>query len=624
MADIIKLLPDSVANQIAAGEVIQRPASVVKELVENAIDAKAKNIKIIVKDSGKTLIQVVDDGKGMSETDARMAFERHATSKINSADDLFGLTTMGFRGEALASIAAIAIVELKTKKENDELGTYILISRSKVSKQETISCSPGSNFIVKNLFFNVPARRKFLKSNATELKHIINEIYRVALANPEVGFVLNHNDAEIFNLPISNHKQRISNIFGRPIGNSLIPVRVDNQMATIHGFVSTPDIARKGDELEFFFVNNRYMRHPYFHKAVLTAYEQIIPSDVMPPYFLYFDVDPKSIDVNIHPTKTEIKFEHANALFLIVKSAVKEALGKHNIVPSLDFDMEGSFEIPVMSKATSANQPSVSVDPHYNPFEMENRYPHKPVTQDPLLDDDNLENWEQLYENFEKQEEDELDQFSTQDSSFKFLQSPRQPQMLAGFSEPMLVQRFFFQLKGKYILTPVKSGLMIIDQKRAHERILYERFVAQYHRNEGVSQQVLFPVKVELPVDDAALLREIMSDLNKIGFDVREFGSATFVIYGFPGNLESDPKETLYNLLFYYKSTSADIKNDYYESLAKGLAKITSINYGKNMNTEEMREIVDELFACQVPNFSPDGKSIINTLTLDEIEKKLN
>ena len=611
MPDIIQLLPDSVANQIAAGEVIQRPASVVKELVENAIDAGASQIKINLKDAGRTLIQVSDNGCGMTDTDARMAFERHATSKIKEANDLFAIRTMGFRGEALASIAAIADVEIQTKQHDQEIGTMIHINGSKVLKQEATSCANGTNFLVKNLFFNVPARRKFLKSNATELKHIINEIQRVALANPEISFSLIHNQQTIYELGHDNIRKRITAIFGKNINQNLIPVDTDTSLVKIKGYVGQPKHARKTFGEQFFFVNKRFMKHPFFHRAVTQAYEKILPPDSIPSYFLFFEVKPENIDINIHPTKTEIKFESESAIWQIIKASVRESLGKYNVVPSIDFDQAGSLEIPIAPKSgTEMRPPKIEIDPTYNPFNTEKRstgsgsYSPKEQGQ--------TQHWEKLYADFEKGHSSELP-----------IENEEKEPIEIRHDEPFS-GKTFIQFKNKYILTPVKSGLMVIDQKRAHERILFENFMTVIESNEVASQQQLFPHTFDLEAADAELLRSFLDDLKALGFDIRDFGNNSFIINGTPGLLNSNsPLEIIESLLEDMKNSATDLKERAREKLAASLAHASAIPYGYSMKTEEINQLIDQLFACSTPNFSPTGKQVLTIMPIEHFEKLL-
>ena len=539
MSDIIRLLPDSVANQIAAGEVIQRPASVIKELVENAIDAGAQHIDVLVTDAGKSSIQVIDDGKGMSETDARLSFERHATSKIREAADLFALRTMGFRGEALASIAAVAQVELRTCVEGEELGTKLVIAGSKVESQEAISCPKGSNFCVKNLFFNVPARRKFLKSNQTELSNILTEFERIALVNPNVSFTLYHNDAELFNLPAIQLRQRIMGVFGKKINQDLLSLDVDTTMVRISGFVARPESARKKGARQYFFVNGRYMRHPYFHKAIMDAYEHLIPVGEQVSYFIYFDVDPGNIDVNIHPTKTEIKFENEQAIWQILAAAVKETLGKFNAVPSIDFDTEGMPDIPAFESSPYAGiqPPKTTYNPDYNPFNT-SAVPPSSYSSKPSRD------WEQLYEGLEHHSSAQHIQKSYPDDGDYFtavsMEQPVTPTLYDHSEEAAMGEKSsqHYQFKGRFILTSVKSGLMIIDQQRAHIRILYDQYLEQITRRQGASQGMLFPDIVQFPVSEVPVLQEIMEDLSYLGFELTDLGGGSYAINGIPSGIE--------------------------------------------------------------------------------------
>jgi len=607
MADIIHILPDAVANQIAAGEVIQRPASVLKELVENAIDAKSTQIHLVVKDAGKTLIQVIDDGLGMSETDARLAFERHATSKIKQADDLFSIYTFGFRGEALPSIVSVSQVELRSRRKSDELGTFIYYSASEVVKQEPVNCQVGTNISVFNLFFNVPARRKFLKTNSTELKHILNEFFRVALAYPQIGFSLNHNGSEIYNVPISNIKQRIVHIFGKNINQSLTTIEVNTGIVKISGFIGKPEFAKKSNEEQFFFVNNRFIRQAYFHKAIMLAYDQVLPPETSPSYFIYFEIDPKLIDVNIHPTKTEINFEDAGSIFLILRAAAKEALGKFNVVPSIDFDQSGAVPIPILKKNTDLKYPIIHYNEGYNPFATDlNKQRGNDVQKEKKKDAESFGNWEKLYSNFES------DNQKKENSNEEQLQT-----LTPSYNEK------FFQFKNRYILTPVKSGLMIVNQRRAHERILYENLLASIKTNGTDVQRLLYPLKMDLNAGDYAVLSELKSEIAKAGFDFEFFGKDTVVVNGIPAILgECDAKQMVEKLIEHFKNINLDMKPDLKDRIAKSVARTSAINYGRHLNLDEMRELIDNLFACQTPNFSPDGKKIITIITHEEIDKK--
>ncbi|MDP3914336.1 MAG: DNA mismatch repair endonuclease MutL [Bacteroidota bacterium] len=617
MPDIIQLLPDSVANQIAAGEVIQRPASVVKELVENAIDAGATQIKVNIKDAGRTLIQITDNGCGMSDTDARMAFERHATSKIKSASDIFAIRTMGFRGEALASVAAIAEVELRTKEHDQDLGTFIHISGSNIIAQEPVSCDSGTNFQIKNLFFNVPARRKFLKSNPAELKHIINEIQRIALANSEISISLYHNGSAIYELNGSNKRVRIVSIFGKNINQNLIPIETETSLVKISGFIGQPKHARKMFGEQFFFVNQRYIKHPYFHRAIMQAYEKILPPDAIPSYFIYFDMNPADIDVNIHPTKTEIKFENEQAVWQILQASVREALGKFNIVPSIDFDQAGSVDIPMpLRDYADVQTPEIKVNPAYNPFEQpastksysgtDRSFASTPTQRT------NLSSWQSLYKGLEPPE---YSGSQPETPAVEPVQFRIEEQQTAKSS---------VQFKNKYILTPVKSGLMVIDQKRAHERILYERLMQVIETHEVASQQQLFPETFELNASDATLLTSILPELRALGFDVRDFGKNSFIINGTPGVLHtSSPVEIIESLLEEFKNSPVNLQEKARETVAISLAQASSIQYGQALKPAEISELIDNLFACKTPNFSPKGKKILSIMPLEDFEKLL-
>jgi len=600
MPDVIKLLPDSVANQIAAGEVIQRPASVVKELIENSVDAGGKNIRVIIKDSGKTLIQVLDDGAGMSETDARLSFERHATSKITSAQDLFAITTKGFRGEALASIAAVAMVELKTRREDSDTGTMVVINGSKVERQDPCSCPVGSSFSVKNLFFNIPARRKFLKSDNTEIRHIVNEFQKIVLAHPDIRFSLHHNDSEIYNLMAGNLRQRIIGVFGKQINQDLITLETETSLINITGFIGKPENARRTYGEQFFFVNNRFMKHPYFHKAVVEAYQNILPVEAIPSYFIFMKADPASIDINIHPTKTEIKFEDERSIWQILMASVREALGRFNIVPSLDFENEALIDIPVMrSSNIIPEQPKIGINTQFNPFEGEEQS-HERSGFVERFEKENVANWEKLYSALEKGNDN--------------------PEQFERISES---QRKFFQIKNKYIVCPVKSGLMLIDQKRAHERVLYERFLECLSNNRAISQVDMFPVTAELNPADCFILKEIEGELELLGFNIQHSGKNKITITGKPSDsVSTDPLEMLEILLEDYKNTQAEPSTGAKEKVAAGMAGASAIQYGKVLSQREMEDLFDTLFACRAPNYSPKGKPVISINTLEEIDKR--
>lgn len=631
MSDIIHLLPDSVANQIAAGEVIQRPASVIKELVENAIDADAQNIHVLVTDAGKTCIQVIDDGKGMSETDARLSFERHATSKIREASDLFALRTMGFRGEALASIAAVAQVELKTRPEKEELGTRLVIAGSKVETQEAISCSKGSNFSIKNLFFNIPARRKFLKANSTELSNILAEFERIALVHPEVAFSLYSNDSELFNLSVSPLRQRILAIFGKKLNQQLLNIEVNTTMATISGYVAKPETARKKGAHQYFFVNGRYMRHPYFHKAVMEAYEQLIPTGEQISYFIYLEVDPANIDVNIHPTKTEIKFENEQSIWQILSASVKESLGKFSAIPSIDFDTEDMPDIPAYEQNRPPEPPKVNYNSDFNPFKVSTGngggggfYSRSKVE------------WEDLYGGLSKaskmnepqpDSDEEWEEIPAVEEAFTA--EEQKVSVVSAASSTLYINdavaekgNQHLQFKGRFILTSVKSGLMLIDQHRAHIRVLFDRYMVQIRQKQGISQGVLFPEIIQLPASEAAILQGIMDDLAAVGFDLSNLGGGSYAINGIPSGIEGlNPVELVRNMIHTAMEKGNDVKEEIQNILALTLARAAGIVYGQVLTNEEMVSLVDSLFACPSPNYTPDGKTVLTTIKEDDIER---
>lgn len=612
MSDIIQLLPDSVANQIAAGEVIQRPASVIKELVENSVDAGAKNIDVAVVDAGRTSIQVIDDGKGMSETDARLAFERHATSKIRQAEDLFNLHTNGFRGEALASIAAVAQVVLKSRQEGEEVGTQLSISGSRFEGQEACSSSVGSVFSVNNLFYNVPARRKFLKSNSTELNNILTAFERIVLVNPQIAFTLHSNNTELFNLKAGNLRQRIIDVFGKRINQDLLPVNVETTMCKITGFVGKPEAARKKGAHQFFFVNGRYMKHPYFNKAVMTAYDRLVPQGEQVPYFLYFDVNPNDIDVNIHPTKTEIKFENEQAIWQILMAAVKESIGMFNDVPSIDFDTEDKPDIPVYNPdvASSASAPKISLNPHYNPFKSSSSS-GKPTAVKPVD-----EQWKQLYEGLNDQDsvEREADIFESESETE------------INTSQSILAEKSpaHYQYKGKYVMTAVKSGLMIIDQHRAHVRVLYERYLEQIQQQTSHSQKVLFPEVLQFPVSDEVILEKLLPEMNKMGFELDNLGGGSYAVNAIPTGLDGvNPLHLVQDMVFSAKEKGVKALDEVHQSLALTLARNAAIPQGQVLSNEEMETLVNDLFACSNVNYTPDGKNVLCILKQQEIEHLL-
>ena len=612
MPDIIQLLPDSVANQIAAGEVVQRPASAVKELIENSIDAGADKIQLIVKDAGKSLIQVIDNGAGMSVTDARMCFERHATSKIRKAEDLFAIRTMGFRGEAMASIAAIAQVELKTRRLEDELGTCITIEGSEVLSQEACSANTGTSISIKNLFYNTPARRNFLKSNPVEMRYIIDELQRVALAHPEIFFTLHHNGQEVYHLPGTTLKQRIIHLFGNNYNERLVPVEEDTNVINLRGFVGKPEYAKRTRGEQFFFVNSRFIKDAYLNHAVLMAFKELLPEDTFPLYVLFIDIDPSKIDINVHPTKTEIKYQDEQTIYAIIRSAVKRSLGRYNITPSLDFDQENSIEhlvtpIPIEEIVP----PTISFNPNYNPFNNERQVEREaPVFRSPgdYRSSPIPSNWDTLYE-ISKKDSNIQQQVYEEKSIAVDEQELNKPS-----------ERQLFQLQNRFILSQIKSGFMLINQQAAHERILYERFLQQLQNHSGVSQQSLFPESVTLNSSDFELLKELLPDIRALGFDIREFGKNTVVVDGIPADLNNASEhEILEQLLEGFKNNQSILKLDKRDSLARSLARNAATKAGVKMSLEEMNELIDQLFACQMPNVALNGKLVITTFTLNEL-----
>ena len=602
MSDVIQLLPDSVANQIAAGEVIQRPASVIKELVENAVDAGAKTIRVLVVDAGRTSIQVIDDGCGMSETDARLAFERHATSKIRQADDLFALHTMGFRGEALPSIAAVAFVELSTRVSSEDIGTHLTLQGSHVVSQEPTACPVGCNFKVENLFFNVPARRKFLKTNATELNNILSAFERIVLVYPEINFVLYSNGQELMNLKAGSLRQRISDVFGKKSCQDLLPVEVDTAICRITGFVGKPESARKKGVHNYFFVNGRFMRHPYFHKAISNAFERLVPEGTQVPYFIYFDVAPADIDVNIHPTKTEIKFENEQSIWQILQAAVKDAIGKFCEVPSIDFDTEGRPDIPVFDPQRDAVElPRVKYNSDYNPFADGGQSAKSKVLPD----------WQQLYKAA-------AGPSYTEDFLFAPVQEPENETLI---SEKSPVH---YQYKGRYIMTAVKSGLMIIDQQRADIRIRFERVMEQFRQKTATTQRILFPVVFDFPLSDSVLVDRYIPDLQKMGFDMSSLGGGSYVVNGIPSGLEGlDPERLIRQVVADALEKGGGNTDNIHETLALSMARHAAIPLGQVLSNEEMEQVVDELFACSNVNYTPDGRKILHILPQQDIEQLL-
>lgn len=634
MSDIIKLLPDSVANQIAAGEVIQRPASVIKELVENAIDAGATSIQIVLKDAGRTLIQVIDNGKGMSDTDARLAFERHSTSKISKAEDLFSLQTMGFRGEALASIAAIAQVELRTRAKGAQLGTKIMINASKCESQEPDMCPEGSNFMIKNIFFNVPARRKFLKSNQVELSNIIKEYEKLALVNHNVDFSLSNNDKLLNKFSGGSFKQRIASLWGAKVDQQLVPLNTDTSLVRITGFVSKPEGARKRNFLQFLFVNGRFMRHPYFHKAIISSYSELIPDDEQPNYFLNFSVDPESIDVNIHPTKTEIKFENELPIWQILAAAVKESLGRFSAVPQIDFDTIDAPEIPAFNDHTVVTAPEDGVDPTYNPFKPQSKssagggssYHPQSAGSFGSYSSNPLPDWEKLYQNFEKGKQEGIASITEQDVEDSFSDigevEPVNNGVQAEIITPDMSSAMCMQMKGRYILSPIKSGLMIVDQHRAHVRVLFEQYIKQLDATTISSQRVLFPEVLQLTTSQNIILKELEPEMEKIGFNLAQLSGNDWSINAVPAGMENvNIKDTILQVIDEVSMGGTSITTKVYESIALRVAKSAAIPYGKTMLQEEMDTLLSKLLCLPNPNYTPDGKTIISVLSNDQLEK---
>ena len=610
MADIIQLLPDHVANQIAAGEVVQRPASVVKELLENAIDAGATTIKLLVKNAGKTLIQVIDDGKGMSVTDARLSFERHATSKIKVADDLFNLHTKGFRGEALASIAAIAHVEMKTKQASDELGTLLTIEGSVFTSQDVVATPKGSSIAVKNLFFNIPARRNFLKSDTVELRHIIDEFHRIVLAHPNLSFSMYHNGSDLFNLLKGNFRQRIVNTFGGKTNEKLVPVEETTEVLTISGFVGKPEYSKKSRGEQFFFVNNRFIKSPYLNHAISAAFEGVLQPGKQPSYFLNLKVDPKSLDINIHPTKTEIKFDDEQTIYAILRAAVKHSLGQFSIAPVLDFDRDKNLDTPYGFEGGQSTLPKVEVDRTFNPFSNPNQTP-------PSYSKPKTEAWEGLYVGLEsKSNADNVSQVN--------YESDEMTSSIFDDTTEKRVQKTF-QLHNKYIINTIKSGMLVIDQNRAHERILYEEFLHKTTVNEAVSQQLLFPLQLKFSKSDNTILKDIQQALEATGFVFSAFTNESIVLTGLPvGVKESEVHIVFEQLIHDIEHEVPDVNFSISDLLSKTLAKSLAIKNGKKLEHEEQEHIVNSLFSCKEPSISPTNKTVFTTLKVEELDKKFN
>jgi DNA mismatch repair protein MutL len=611
LTDIIKLLPDSVANQIAAGEVVQRPASALKELIENAIDSGADKIQILIKDAGKSLIQVIDNGCGMSPTDARMCFERHATSKIRKAEDLFAIRTMGFRGEAMASIAAIAQVELKTQRLEDELGTYVRIEGSEIISQEPVSTMPGTSISVKNLFYNTPARRNFLKGNPVEIRHLNDEFQRVALANPDIFFTLHQDAIEVFHLPKGSLRQRITQLFGNAYNQKLVPVEETTSIIELKGYIGKPEFAKKTRGEQFFFVNNRFIKDPYLNHAVMNAFEEVLSADSYPLYVLFIEIDPSKIDINVHPTKTEIKYQDEKSIYAIIRSAVKRSLGRYNISPTLDFNQETGFSQMISPKAfEDIVPPAIAFNPDFNPFSSEKKEREIPFLRNSLQERKTLtKNWGSLYE---------IVQPDAQQSG---LELDGNQQVEIGKQVFKSIGKQLFQLHNRFIISQIKSGFMLIDQQAAHERILFERFLEHLESRQGASQQSLFPQTVTLNTVDFELVKELLTDIQSLGFQIREFGKNTMIIEGVPADIGKNISELeiLEHLLEGFKNNQSALKLNKRDSLARALARNTSIKSGQILSSEEMNLLIDELFACEMPNTSLSGKPVISTFTLEEL-----
>ena len=622
MADIIQLLPDAIANQIAAGEVIQRPASVVKELLENAVDAGSTKIQLIIKDAGKTLIQVIDNGCGMSETDARMSFERHATSKIRSATDLFAIRTMGFRGEALASIAAVAQVEMKTRQQSKEMGLRLQIEGSKVIKQEPCQTTSGTSIAVKNLFFNIPARRNFLKSNPVELKHILDEFQRVALSNPDIHFTVHRDNEELYHLIPANLRQRIVSMLGTSSNKKLIPVEEETDIVRIRGYVGKPEFAKKSRGEQYFFVNDRFIKNGYLHHAVMSAYEELISKEQYPLYIIFIDIDPAKIDINVHPTKQEINFDDQRLVYNYLKVAVRHALGQHNAMPSLDFEQESTFNLPVIKQQeTPTYRPSAASAPSSS----DSGSVSKGGASFPSMsqrEKSNLQNWEKLYENLRTPEE-ETPQPETAPAALTLESSwSRESEEEQEKQATKKTQKEPYQIHRTYIINQIKSGFILIDQQAAHERILYEQYLEILQEQSGTTQQQLFTKTIELDGPDTEIMLGILDEVNLLGFDIQHFGQQTFVINGIPAELvgKKDELKVVLQLIEQYKF-GLDLNLNFKENIARSMARSAAIKRGQSLDKEEMKTLIDKLFACAIPYKSPTGRNCFHTFELEELAK---
>ena len=639
--DKIQLLPDSVANQIAAGEVIQRPASVIKELMENSVDAGATKISVLIINAGRTSMQVVDDGVGMSVTDARLAFERHATSKIRKADDLFTLNTMGFRGEALPSNASVAQVTLKTRTEENPIGTCLHIEGGRFDSQEPVACPKGCNFIVENLFFNVPVRRKFLKSNVTEMNNIVTAFQRIALVYPDIHFTLSHNGQELYNLPATNTHRRIVDIFGKKIDSTLLPLEVETSLGKVYGFIGKPESAHKKNVQQYFFVNGRFMKHAAFHKAVMSAYERLIPQGEQIPYFIYLNVKPEDIDVNIHPTKTEIKFQDESAVWQIISAAAREAVGRFSTIPTIDFDTEDRPDIPAYNDAIAVTPPTIDINPQYNPF-AQSESDSRPATSnaqrnqksgssihESALNYDKLKmqhGWEALYDNLNtvhpEKQDTTLFGFNSTDSKEETIDPGQQDSMIAADDIASTRSNEHYQYKGSYIITSIPAGLMVTDQELAHERILFERYMKDMARSTVASQRLLFPDAVQFTVAEMLMLPEILPEMESLGFELTNLGGGNYAINAVPASLgNANAAQTVSNMVSAAVESNTNVRDELYTSLAASMAHNTSIVHGQVLSAEEMENIIASLLACENTRYSPSGKEIYHIIPDSEIRR---
>ena len=639
--DKIQLLPDSVANQIAAGEVIQRPASVIKELMENSVDAGATKISVLIINAGRTSMQVVDDGVGMSVTDARLAFERHATSKIRKADDLFTLNTMGFRGEALPSIASVAQVTLKTRTEENPIGTCLHIEGGRFDSQEPVACPKGCNFIVENLFFNVPVRRKFLKSNVTEMNNIVTAFQRIALVYPDIHFTLSHNGQELYNLPATNTHRRIVDIFGKKIDSTLLPLEVETSLGKVYGFIGKPESAHKKNVQQYFFVNGRFMKHAAFHKAVMSAYERLIPQGEQVPYFIYLNVKPEDIDVNIHPTKTEIKFQDESAVWQIISAAAREAVGRFSTIPTIDFDTEDRPDIPAYNDAIAVTPPTIDINPQYNPF-AQSESDSRPATSnaqrnqksgssihESALNYDKMKvqhGWEALYDNLNtvhpEKQDTTLFGFNSTDSKEETIDPGQQDSMIAADNIASTRSNEHYQYKGSYIITSIPAGLMVTDQELAHERILFERYMKDMARSTVASQRLLFPDAVQFTVAEMLMLPEILPEMESLGFELTNLGGGNYAINAVPASLgNANAAQTVSNMVSAAVESNTNVRDELYTSLAASMAHNTSIVHGQVLSAEEMENIIASLLQCENTRYSPSGKEIYHIIPDSEIRR---